>query len=77
MPQHGKPLFEFLHGHDRYLCELRDHGEVYGIEAQFWKNEEVFYSRRVRHANRAERPPREVAIAWAAEERAAIEKGSA
>ena len=39
LPQHGVPLFEFLHGHDRYLCELRDHGEVHGIEAQFLKNE--------------------------------------
>jgi hypothetical protein len=39
LPQHGVPLFEFLHGHDRYLCELRDHGEVHGIEAEFLKNE--------------------------------------
>jgi hypothetical protein len=28
------------------LCELRDHGETYGIEAQFWKNEEFRYSQR-------------------------------
>jgi hypothetical protein len=46
MPQRGEPLFEFLHGHDSYLCELRDHGEVYGVEAQFGKNEEFFYSLR-------------------------------
>jgi len=44
-PQPGEKLFEFLRGHDRYLCELRDHG-VYGIEAQFWENEEFRYSRR-------------------------------
>src|SRR5262245_34837660 len=38
-PQSGELLFEFPRGHDRFLCELRDHG-AYGIEAQFWKNEE-------------------------------------
>ena len=30
----GERLFEVRRGHDRFLCELRDHGE-YGIEAQF------------------------------------------
>jgi hypothetical protein len=34
-PQHGERFFEFLHGHDRYVCELRDYGDIYGIEAQF------------------------------------------
>jgi hypothetical protein len=24
----GRNLFEFQHGHDRHLCELRDHGET-------------------------------------------------
>jgi hypothetical protein len=38
-PQPGERLFEFLLGHDRILCELRDHGP-YGIEAQFFRNEE-------------------------------------
>jgi hypothetical protein len=36
----GEPLFEFLRGHDRFLCELRDHA-TYGVEAQFYQNEEV------------------------------------
>ena len=31
----GELLFEFLRGHDCFLCELRDHGE-YGVEAQFF-----------------------------------------
>jgi hypothetical protein len=28
-PKPGELLFEFLHGHDRILCELRDDGETY------------------------------------------------
>ncbi len=34
--QPGEKLFEFLPGHGRFLCELRDHGEPYGVEAQFY-----------------------------------------
>jgi len=30
-PQPGEPLFAFLRGHDRFTCELRDHGR-YGVE---------------------------------------------
>ena len=74
VPRHGEPLFEFLHGHDRYLCELRDHGEVYGVAAQFWKNEECFYSRRFDVRLDRTRTPRELAIAWAEEERRGIRK---
>jgi hypothetical protein len=37
--QPGELLFEFLKGHDRIRCELRDHGEPYGVEAQFFRNE--------------------------------------
>jgi hypothetical protein len=37
----GEKLFEFLVGHDRYLFELRDHGETYGVECQIFKNEEL------------------------------------
>jgi len=36
-PKPGEPLFEFLHGHDRVLCEPRDHGE-FGVEARFYFN---------------------------------------
>jgi hypothetical protein len=32
--------------HARWLCELRDHGEVYGVEAQFFRNEVFNSSRR-------------------------------
>jgi hypothetical protein len=41
----GELLFEFLRGHDRSLSELRDHGD-FGIEAQFYENEEFPFSRR-------------------------------
>jgi hypothetical protein len=41
----GELLFEFLRGHDRFLCELRDHGD-FGVEAQFYQNEEFLFSRR-------------------------------
>jgi hypothetical protein len=58
--------------YDRFLCELRDHG-VYGIEAQFWKNEEFFYGRRFDPALDASRPSRELAVQWAMEERKSIE----
>ena len=61
----SEPLFEFLRGHDRFLCELRYHGE-FGVEAQFFKNEELFYSRRF--------DTRAAAVQWAEEERKALEK---
>ena len=72
-PQHGEPLFEFLHGHDRYRCELLDHGERYGVEAQFWRNEELVYNRRFDPGLYGTRTPRAMAIAWAEDERRAIE----
>jgi len=62
-PTPGERLFEFLRGHDRFLCELRDHG-AYRIEAQFWQNEEFVYSRRFE--------TRALAVQWAEEERKAI-----
>jgi len=44
-PSRGELLFEFLVGHHRLRCELLDHGE-FGVEAQFWRNEEFEWSRR-------------------------------
>ena len=44
--QPGEKLFEFVVGHDRYLFELRDHGEQLGAECQVFKNEELWNSRR-------------------------------
>ena len=72
--QPGELLFEFLCGHDRYRCELRDHGD-YGVEAQFFLNEEFFYGRRFDASLDPNRTPREMAVQWAEEERKAIEKG--
>ncbi len=71
----GELLFEFLRGHDRFLCELRDHGETYGIEAQFYQNEEFLLGRRFERRMDPTRTPREMAIAWAEQERAAIVQG--
>jgi hypothetical protein len=34
MAQPGELLFEFMR-HERIRCELRDHGKVYGVEAQW------------------------------------------
>jgi hypothetical protein len=35
-------LFEFLRGHDRFLCELRDDGP-HGVTAQFLEYEDSYY----------------------------------
>ena len=64
-PHPGEKLFEFLVGPTRHLCELRDHGK-WGVEVQFFKNEEFLMGRHF--------DTRELAIQWAAIERAAIEK---
>src|SRR4051812_6488053 len=76
--QRGELLFEFYRerDHSRWRCELRDHGAVYGIEAQFYQNEEWFYARRFDSSMDPTRMPREMAIAWADEERKAIERGA-
>jgi hypothetical protein len=71
-PQPGEKLFEFLLGHDRILCELRDHG-AYGVEAQFFRNEEFAYSRRFDPGLDPTRTPRELAVQWAETERRALE----
>ena len=81
-PRQAKPgelLFEFYRerDHSRWFCELRDHGEPYGVEAQFFQNEELLVSRRFDRRMDPTRTPREMAIAWAEEERKAIEKGGA
>jgi len=58
-----------------YRCELRDHGLEYGIEAQFVDPIDLVISRRFDPRLDASRPSREMAIAWAEEERKAMEKG--
>jgi hypothetical protein len=73
-PQPGERLFEFPLGQDRIHCELRDHGP-YGIEAQFFRNEEFRHSRRFDSQLDPTRTPRELAIQWAEAERRALEAG--
>lgn len=68
-PKVGELLFEFLRGHDRIRCELRDHGP-FGVEAQFLINEELFIGRTFHPRLDPMRTPREMAIAWAETERA-------
>ena len=67
----GEPLFEFIieRDHARWLCELRDLGPHYGVEVQFFQNEEFRYRRRFK--------TRALAVQWAEEERKAIEEGDA
>ena len=72
-PKPRERLFEFLRGHDRILCELVDHGPVYGVEAQFLRNEEFAFSRAFPPYLDPSRTSREMAIVWADAERKAIE----
>ncbi len=72
-PQPGESLFAFVRGHDRFTCELRDHGE-HGVEAQFFQNEEFLISRLFDQRMDSTRTPRELATAWAEQERQAIER---
>jgi hypothetical protein len=59
-------LFTFSRGADRFRCVLRKQSE-FGIEAQFFQNDEFFRSRRF--------DERKQALAWAESERAVIEHG--
>jgi hypothetical protein len=61
--------------HTRWLCELRTHPEPYGVEAQFFRNEEFYSSRRFDQTMSGDCTPREMAIAWAHEWRKGIEEG--
>jgi hypothetical protein len=62
-PQAGEKLFEFYRerDHSRWLCELRQHPELYGVEAQFFQNEEFIIGRRFDRTMDPLRPPRELA----------------
>jgi hypothetical protein len=54
-------------------CKLRQHPEPYGVEAQFYRNEEFDHSRRFDATMSRERTRREMAIAWATEWRKDLE----
>jgi hypothetical protein len=60
--QPGEKLFEFLVGRDRYLFELRDHGELYGVECQIFKNKEFLAAHRFEPRLDTSRLSRELAI---------------
>ena len=62
-PKPGELLFEFTRGTYRYRVELRAHGE-WGTEAQFLCEGLLHFARTL--------PTRELAIAWAEQERKAM-----
>jgi hypothetical protein len=73
----GDLLFECLRGRDRFPCELRDHGEAFGVEAQFYQNEEFLVSRRFDPSLSRTQSPRDLAVQWAMLERKYFEDGGA
>ena len=74
-PEPGELLFEFhvKRTHTFYRVELRDHG-TYGVEAQFLDPVDPVIARTFRQDMDLTRTPREMAIAWAVEERKALER---
>ena len=68
-------LFEFYRDrdHSRWLCELIDHGAVYGVEAQFFQNEQLFAAHTFPPYLDPTRTSRAMAIAWADETRKVLE----
>jgi hypothetical protein len=74
-PRVGELLFEFHveRVHKFYRCELRDHGQ-YRVEAQFLDPVELLYARTFGPWLDRTRTPREMAVAWAQEERTALER---
>jgi hypothetical protein len=73
-PSRAELLFEFHvpATHTFWRVELRDHGP-YGVEAQFLDPVEIRIARTFRQDLDPTRTPRQMAIAWAEEERKAIE----
>lgn len=65
-------LFEFLHGDTRIRCELVDHGG-HGIEARFVHDDRAMMSQTFPPWRDRLRAPRDRAIAWAHEQRSAME----
>jgi hypothetical protein len=61
-PKPRETLFEVLRGHDRILCELVDHGPMYGVEAQIFHNEEIVIGRTFNPRLDPSRTPREMAV---------------
>src|SRR5258708_32585656 len=77
-PTPGELLFEFhvAATHTFYRVELRDHA-AYGVEAQFLDPVDIRIARTFRQDMDPTRTPRAMAIAWATEERKAIESDHA
>ncbi len=73
-PRPGELLFEFHveATHTFWRVELRDNGD-FGVEAQFLDPVDIRIARSFRQDMDRTRTPREMAIAWAEQERKALE----
>ena len=71
VPQLGEFLFEFVREFDRaqIRCDLRYHGDYWGVEAKFFKNRGLLIGRRF--------DTKAQAVQWAELELEHIEKGGA
>jgi hypothetical protein len=59
-----QPLFTFLRGDDRLMCDVRENGDQ-GVEAQFYENGVVITSQTFETT--------ELAVRWALEEKEVLE----
>jgi hypothetical protein len=66
-PTPGEPLWELRQDHVTWSCELSCHGESYRWEAQILRDGELFIGQRF--------VLRQMAEAWAEEERKVLERG--
>src|SRR5262245_30194437 len=74
--QLGELLFEFSRPSDQsqVRVELRDHGELYGIDCQIFQDGELLSARRFDPRLDASRTSRELAIQWAQTERKDLDR---
>jgi hypothetical protein len=75
-PKPGEPLFEFLRGQRSVSLRAPRRRGIWR-DGQFYQNEEILIGRRFEPRMDAMRTPREMAIAWAEEERKALESDHA
>jgi hypothetical protein len=71
-PRAGELLIEWQRGADVMRCELRDHGE-FGVEAQILRNGDLYIARTFQNEAVLGLRARELAIAWAEQQRKAME----
>jgi len=72
-PAPGERLFDFRSDRDCYACELRYHRE-YGVEARFLLNGDLYIARTFQDQPDLHMSAKQLAIAWADQQRMAMEK---